>query len=95
MNTIDELVKILTYEEIEIHKELIDECKKREVAAKRRGDNLQRDMDRLTDILCGIVINFQEISNASQKLNGTCQEACSNIKSEALSLIPDEGFFNV
>ena len=95
MNTIDELVKSLTYEEIVIHRKLIDECKEREITVKRRGENLLRDIDKLTDILCGMLTNFQELSDASQELNKACQEACNNIKSGYLSSIPDENFFAV
>jgi len=87
IKTIDDLIKIknLTPEEVELHRELIEECRENERKINEHCNTARENLQRMYDTLNDVSQKATEIHSAFQRL----VEEAENL---SLRLIPDEKF---
>ncbi len=93
MRSIKEIVDTLTPEEIELHKELIEECREREASVLEIGENLSGQLEKLVQISIRILLDIDRFNKVTQELKETCEAAKGNIVKDSLALLPDDKFF--
>jgi DNA polymerase III delta prime subunit len=69
MKTISDIFKTMTQEEREQHKDLINECLKREYENKKNFKNIKDSVEKLTKIIPTMFKNLETINEESQKAN--------------------------
>ncbi len=95
MKKIEDIIATLTPEEIELHRDLIAECREREASITQIGETLQNNMEKLTDISLKILSDINKFYKISLELKESCEKAKTNMGKDSLALIPDEKFFYV
>ncbi len=88
IKTVDDLIKIknLTPEEIDLHRELIEECRENERKISEHCSAARENLQRMYDTLNDVSQKATEIHRAFQRL----VEETENL---SLRLIPDEKFY--
>jgi hypothetical protein len=94
LERIDDIVATLTPEEREIHKELIEECRQRELVVLEMGKNLRENIEKLTRISLNILLDFDKFYKLTLELNKTCKNVKGNILKDSIALIPEENFYH-
>lgn len=92
MKTIDNLIETLSQEEKELHKELIEECKEREVIFNKLSQSIERDIKNICQLYTEMLKDIEYVYKISQDLDKICK-GFNNDGAVLLSLIPDEKFF--
>ncbi|MDY6968413.1 MAG: hypothetical protein SVR08_07150 [Spirochaetota bacterium] len=91
---IDNILKTLSPEEIEQHKALIEECKKREASIIENGQILREKIHRLSNISQKIIEDIKNIHQTTMELEELSHKMDRNIHSSPLEAISDEFFFH-
>ena len=71
MKTIKNILSTLTDEEKKQHKDLINECLKRDENIKKHSDKSKENLLKLTDTLTSIIKDVNEINKEVEKINLT------------------------
>ena len=90
MQTINDLLKNLTPEELEQHKDLIDECLNREKDVNESGKIIKESFNKLCDISESLFNNLNILKKECDNLNKNLTDM-KNIN--ILRSIPDENFY--
>jgi hypothetical protein len=93
LKSIKDIVSTLTPEELELHKELIEECTERESSVAEIGENLSGQLEKLTQISLKILLDIDRFNQAAHDLKETCENARDNIVKDSLALIPEDKFY--
>jgi hypothetical protein len=93
LEKIEDIVATLTPEERELHKELIKECKEREVVILQLGQEIRENIDRLTEVSTKIILDFDKFYKLAKELNKNCKNVKGSIIRNSISLIPDDKFY--
>lgn len=86
--TVDELLafKNLTEEEIELHKELIEECRRNEKKINEYCSCTKENIERMADILDDVSEKMVALSLALQDIVGVAEDT-------SLRMMPEDKFF--
>ena len=86
--TVDELLafKNLTQEEIELHKELIEECRLNEKKINEHCSCTKENIERMADILDDVSEKMVALSLALQDIVGVAEDT-------SLRMMPEDKFF--
>ncbi|MFH0977604.1 MAG: hypothetical protein V1874_17635 [Spirochaetota bacterium] len=93
MEKIDDIVATLSPEERELHKDLIKECREREVTIIHLGQEIRENIDRLNEVSMKIMVDFDRFYQLAKELNKNCKNVKGNIIRDSISLIPDDKFY--
>ena len=94
MKRVDDIVALLTPEERELHRELIEECREREASFIEIGKDLNENIEKLSKITIKILLDIERFYKLSAELKKSCQDIKNNVPKISLALIPDDKFFH-
>ncbi len=86
--TVDELLasKQLTPEEWELHKDLIEDCKRNEALIAQHQAVTKQNMERMTNVL-------DKIAEKMLELSMTLERIIDNAEDASLRMMPEEKFY--
>ncbi len=86
--TVDELLasKNLTQEELELHGDLIDECKENEVKITEYCASTRANIEKMADILDNVSVKMVALSVALEAIIGEAEDI-------SLRMLPDHKFY--
>lgn len=86
--TVDELLasKNLTQEELELHGDLIDECKKNEVKITEYCASTRANIEKMADILDNVSVKMVALSVALEAIIGEAEDI-------SLRMLPEHKFY--
>ena len=86
--TVDELLKSkeLTAEEWELHKNLIEDCRKNEALLARHSLETRHNIEKMTSVLDMISLKMVELSLALEKIVGEAEDI-------SLRSLPEDKFY--
>jgi hypothetical protein len=93
MNTVKELITTLTEEELEQHKELIEECLEREADTLETCKQIRENMERIAVAAEKIMDNLELVRSEVDKIYDNSLYARENIMAGRLKNMTDDMFF--
>lgn len=94
MEKIDDIVATLTPEERELHRELIEECKGRELEVMQIGKSMRENIEKLTQISLRLLLDFEKYRKISVELKKYFQSVKNDTAEVSIAAIPDDKFYH-
>lgn len=94
MEKIDDIVATLTPEERELHRELIEECKGRELEVMQIGKSMRENIEKLTQISLRLLLDFEKYRKLSIELKKYFQSVKNDTAEVSIAAIPDDKFYH-
>lgn len=94
MEKIDDIVATLTPEERELHRELIEECKGRELEVMQIGKSMRENIEKLTQISLRLLLDFEKYRKLSTELKKYFQSVKNDTAEVSIASIPDDKFYH-
>lgn len=93
MKNLEDYIASLTPEELELHKDLIEECVAREKTIDKAGRVMRDKLPKLFAVTEKMINNLSEISKSTQQLHENAKALKERQDNKLLVEIPDEEFF--
>lgn len=94
LEKIDDIIASLTPEEREFHRELIEECKERELDVIQIGKSLRENVEKITQISLRILLDFEKYYKLSKELKKSSQIVKDDTVEITIAAIPDDKFYH-
>ncbi len=94
MEKIDDIIATLTPEERELHRELIEECKGRELEVIQIGKSMRENIEKLTQISLRLILDLEKYRKLSIELKKHFQSVKNDTTEVSIANIPEDKFYH-